>query len=163
MRATLLHAAGDVRVEAVGTQATYLQAVGAVRRGGVISRVGVPQYEDAPAGWDRVFRHNIRLADGPAPTCSRGSGGRVHRLEDDAGHRARVGDHRQVRRLDLGNVGVGPLGHGELLSRRDHHRAGPLPCPGSAKSPSPDAHGAHRAPPAMAVRSRTHAGRAENQ
>jgi threonine dehydrogenase-like Zn-dependent dehydrogenase len=57
-----------VVIEAVGTLAAYLQAVGVVRPGGVISRVGVPQYEDAPIGWDRVFRHNIRLAGGPAPT-----------------------------------------------------------------------------------------------
>jgi len=38
-----------------------------VRPGGVISRVGVPQYEDAPVGFGSLFRHNIRLAGGPAP------------------------------------------------------------------------------------------------
>ena len=36
-----------VVIEAVGTMAAYLQAVGMARPGGVISRVGVPQYEDA--------------------------------------------------------------------------------------------------------------------
>ena len=56
-----------VVIEAVGTMAAYLQAVGVVRPGGTISRVGVPQYEDAPIGWDSLFRHNIRLAGGPAP------------------------------------------------------------------------------------------------
>lgn len=45
----------------------YEQAVGVVRPGGVISRVGVPQYEEAPIGFASLFRHNIRLAGGPAP------------------------------------------------------------------------------------------------
>ena len=57
-----------VVIEAVGTMSAYLQAVGIARPGGVISRVGVPQYEEAPIGWDSLFRHNIRLAGGPAPT-----------------------------------------------------------------------------------------------
>ena len=57
----------DVVIEAVGTMAAYQQAVGIARPGGVISRVGVPQFEDAPVGWDSLFRHNIRLAGGPAP------------------------------------------------------------------------------------------------
>ncbi len=57
-----------VVIEAVGTMAAYLQAVGIARPGGVISRVGVPQYEEAPIGWGSLFRHNIRLAGGPAPT-----------------------------------------------------------------------------------------------
>ncbi|NUO41445.1 MAG: IMP dehydrogenase, partial [Streptomyces sp.] len=43
------------------------QSVGVVRPGGVISRVGVPQYEEAPIGFGSLFRHNIRLAGGPAP------------------------------------------------------------------------------------------------
>lgn len=54
-------------LEAVGHLPAYDQAVGIVRRGGVISRVGVPQYEDAPIGMSSLFRHNIRLAGGPAP------------------------------------------------------------------------------------------------
>jgi len=56
-----------VVLEAVGYMAAYEQALGVVRRGGVISRVGVPQYEDAPIGFGSLFRHNIRLAGGPAP------------------------------------------------------------------------------------------------
>src|SRR4051794_7302020 len=51
----------------VGTRPAYEQAFGIVRPGGVISRVGVPQYEDAPVGFGSLFRHNIRLAGGPAP------------------------------------------------------------------------------------------------
>ncbi|MFJ2722424.1 hypothetical protein [Streptomyces sp. NPDC087437] len=45
----------------------YEQAVGIVRPGGVISRAGVPQYEEAPIGFGSLFRHNIRPAGGPAP------------------------------------------------------------------------------------------------
>jgi threonine dehydrogenase-like Zn-dependent dehydrogenase len=37
-----------------------LQAVGAVRHGGTISRVGVPQYEEAPVGMGSLFRGNVR-------------------------------------------------------------------------------------------------------
>jgi threonine dehydrogenase-like Zn-dependent dehydrogenase len=54
-------------LEAVGHLPAYEQALGIVRPGGVISRVGVPQYEQAPIGMGSLFRHNIRLAGGPAP------------------------------------------------------------------------------------------------
>ena len=56
-----------VVLEAVGNMPAYQQALGVVRPGGVISRVGVPQYEDAPIGMGSLFRHNLRLAGGPAP------------------------------------------------------------------------------------------------
>ena len=56
-----------VVLECVGNMPAYEQAIGVVRPGGVISRVGVPQYEDAPIGMGTLFRHNIRLAGGPAP------------------------------------------------------------------------------------------------
>ncbi len=54
-------------LEAVGYRAAYDQAVGVVRPGGVISRVGVPQYEDAPIGFGSLFGRNITLTGGPAP------------------------------------------------------------------------------------------------
>ena len=54
-------------LEAVGHLPAYEQAVGVVRPGGVISRVGVPQYEDAPVGFGSLFGHNITLTGGPAP------------------------------------------------------------------------------------------------
>jgi threonine dehydrogenase-like Zn-dependent dehydrogenase len=54
-------------LEAVGYLPAYEQAIGVVRPGGVISRVGVPQYRDAAVGWDSLFRHNITLTGGPAP------------------------------------------------------------------------------------------------
>ena len=57
--------AGKV-LEAVGHLPAYEQAVGIVRPGGVISRVGVPQYEDGPIGWS-FFGKNTTLTGGPAP------------------------------------------------------------------------------------------------
>ncbi len=54
-------------LEAVGHMPAYEQAVGVVRPGGTISRVGVPQYEKAPVGFGSLFRHNITLNGGPAP------------------------------------------------------------------------------------------------
>ncbi|MFD9510753.1 zinc-binding dehydrogenase [Streptomyces mirabilis] len=56
-----------VVLEAVGHMPAYEQAVGLVRPGGVISRVGVPQYEQAPIGFGSLFGSDIRLAGGPAP------------------------------------------------------------------------------------------------
>lgn len=53
-------------IEAVGMLPAYEQALGIVRPGGVISRVGVPQYADAPIG-GRLFRQNVTLTGGPAP------------------------------------------------------------------------------------------------
>lgn len=56
-----------VVLEAVGHMPAYEQAYGVVRPGGVISRVGVPQYEEAPIGFRSLFGKNARLAGGPAP------------------------------------------------------------------------------------------------
>ncbi|MGW5136166.1 zinc-binding dehydrogenase [Streptomyces sp. NPDC004135] len=56
-----------VVIEAVGHKPAYEQAVGVVRGGGVISRVGLPQYEEAPIGLGSLFIRNIRLAGGAAP------------------------------------------------------------------------------------------------
>lgn len=54
-------------LEAVGRMPAYEQALGVVRPGGVISRVGVPQYEEAPIGFGSLFGPNITLTGGPAP------------------------------------------------------------------------------------------------
>lgn len=54
-------------LEAVGHMPAYEQSYGVVRPGGIISRVGVPQYEDAPVGFGSLFGKNARLAGGPAP------------------------------------------------------------------------------------------------
>ena len=54
----------QIVLEAVGHVPAYEQAVGIVRPGGVISRVGVPQYQEAPAGFD-LFGRNITLTGGP--------------------------------------------------------------------------------------------------
>lgn len=58
----------DVVLEAVGLMPAYEQAYGIVRPGGTISRVGVPQYEQAPVGMGSIFAPNITLTGGPAPT-----------------------------------------------------------------------------------------------
>lgn len=54
-------------LEAVGHMPAYEQAYGIVRPGGVISRVGVPQYEKAPVGFGSLFGRNATLTGGPAP------------------------------------------------------------------------------------------------
>jgi len=54
-------------LEAVGHLPAYEQAYGIVRPGGVISRVGVPQYEEAPIGFGSLFGANVSLTGGPAP------------------------------------------------------------------------------------------------
>lgn len=56
-----------VVLEAVGHMPAYEQSYGIVRPGGVISRVGVPQYEEAPVGFGSLFGKNITLTGGPAP------------------------------------------------------------------------------------------------
>ena len=56
-----------VVIEAVGLRPAYDTAVGIVRVGGTISRVGAPQYEDAPVGFGSLFGRNITLTGGPAP------------------------------------------------------------------------------------------------
>ncbi|MFZ0161369.1 MAG: alcohol dehydrogenase catalytic domain-containing protein [Kineosporiaceae bacterium] len=57
----------QIVLEAVGHLPAYEQAVGVVRPGGVISRVGVPQYERAPVGFGSLFGPNVTLTGGPAP------------------------------------------------------------------------------------------------
>ncbi len=56
-----------VVIEAVGHRPAYDMAVGAVRVGGTISRVGVPQYDEAPVGFGSLFGKNVTLTGGPAP------------------------------------------------------------------------------------------------
>lgn len=56
-----------VALEAVGHFPAYEQALGVVRPGGVISRVGVPQYSDGPIGRTPMFMRNITLTGGVAP------------------------------------------------------------------------------------------------
>lgn len=57
-----------VILECVGLLPAYKMSLGAVRAGGVISRVGVPQYEEAAIGFSSLFGRNITLTGGPAPT-----------------------------------------------------------------------------------------------
>jgi threonine dehydrogenase-like Zn-dependent dehydrogenase len=57
----------QIVLEAVGHMPAYEQAIGVVRAGGVISRVGVPQYDEAPVGFGTLFGPNVTLTGGPAP------------------------------------------------------------------------------------------------
>jgi threonine dehydrogenase-like Zn-dependent dehydrogenase len=53
-------------LECVGTRQALETAFGVARDGGVVSRVGVPQYEEGPIGFDMVMR-NLTLTGGAAP------------------------------------------------------------------------------------------------
>ena len=53
-------------LECVGLEQALETAFGVVRDGGVVSRVGVPQYEEGPIGRD-FFMRNITLTGGVAP------------------------------------------------------------------------------------------------
>ncbi|SDQ19603.1 zinc-binding dehydrogenase [Actinopolyspora saharensis] len=53
-------------LECIGTKPALETAFGAVRDGGVVSRVGAPQYAEGPIGFDVFFR-NITLTGGVAP------------------------------------------------------------------------------------------------
>ena len=53
-------------LECVGTKQALEMAFGVVRDGGVISRVGAPQYGEGPMGFD-VFSRNITLTGGIGP------------------------------------------------------------------------------------------------
>lgn len=53
-------------LECVGTLPAFEMALGVVRAGGTISRVGAPQYDQAPLGFD-VFMNNITVTGGVAP------------------------------------------------------------------------------------------------
>ena len=56
-----------VVLEAVGMMPAYEQAIGVVRAGGTISRVGVPQYEEAPVGFGSLFGATSPSPVAPAP------------------------------------------------------------------------------------------------
>ena len=53
-------------LECVGLRDALIQGIGVVRAGGVISRVGAPQYPDVPFGFGEFMR-NITLTGGVAP------------------------------------------------------------------------------------------------
>jgi threonine dehydrogenase-like Zn-dependent dehydrogenase len=56
----------DKVIDAVGTKQALRTAFGAVVDGGVVSRLGVPQYEEGPLGFETLMR-NITLTGGVAP------------------------------------------------------------------------------------------------
>jgi threonine dehydrogenase-like Zn-dependent dehydrogenase len=56
----------DAVLECVGSMQALTTSFGAVRDGGVVSRVGVPSYTDGPIGMDMIMR-NITLTGGVDP------------------------------------------------------------------------------------------------
>lgn len=54
-------------LECVGHKAALETAFDVVRDGGTVSRVGVPQYEEGPMGFERMFFRNVTLTGGVAP------------------------------------------------------------------------------------------------
>ncbi|MEV6113356.1 alcohol dehydrogenase catalytic domain-containing protein [Streptomyces sp. NPDC052109] len=63
----LIGGGSPIVLEAVGHRPAYEQAYGVVRPSGTISRVGAPQYEEAPIGFGSLFGHDVTLTGGPAP------------------------------------------------------------------------------------------------
>lgn len=57
-------------LEAVRHLPAYEQAYGIVRPAGIVSRVDVPQCEEAPVGFGSLSAVNITLTGGPAPVRS---------------------------------------------------------------------------------------------
>ncbi|MHA7207916.1 zinc-dependent alcohol dehydrogenase family protein [Arthrobacter sp. MDT1-65] len=55
-----------VVLEAVGLESALKMAIGVVRAGGIISRVGAPQFSEVPLGFPE-FMNNITLTGGVAP------------------------------------------------------------------------------------------------
>src|SRR3954454_19725613 len=56
----------DCVLECVGLEQSVVTALGAVRPGGAVGRVGVPQQETIPAGLP-TFMDNVTISGGPAP------------------------------------------------------------------------------------------------
>lgn len=54
-------------LECVGSEDAIKTAIGVVRAGGAVGRVGVPHYEAIPAVGGSVFYNNITVSGGPAP------------------------------------------------------------------------------------------------
>lgn len=55
-------------LECVGTEDAFEMGLGAVRAGGAVSRVGVPQYEKARLDFGSVFFRNVSVRGGVAPS-----------------------------------------------------------------------------------------------
>ena len=53
-------------IECVGTEQSLATAIGVVRDGGIVSRLGVSQYKSVPMGFDTMMR-NLTLTGGAAP------------------------------------------------------------------------------------------------
>ncbi len=54
-------------LECVGSEDAMRTAMGIVRAGGVVGRVGVPHYQSIPGAGEAMFYNNITVSGGPAP------------------------------------------------------------------------------------------------
>jgi threonine dehydrogenase-like Zn-dependent dehydrogenase len=54
-------------LECVGSEDAMRTAMGIVRAGGAVGRVGVPHYQAIPGGAETMFYSNITVSGGPAP------------------------------------------------------------------------------------------------
>ena len=54
-------------LECVGSEDAMRTAMGIVRAGGAVGRVGVPHYQAIPGGGETMFYSNITVSGGPAP------------------------------------------------------------------------------------------------
>jgi threonine dehydrogenase-like Zn-dependent dehydrogenase len=54
-------------LECVGSAEAMRTAMGIVRAGGAVGRVGVPHYEAIPASGGAMFYNNVTVSGGPAP------------------------------------------------------------------------------------------------
>src|SRR4029077_9394869 len=88
------------------------------------------------------YRSILLFSDGGAP----GSAGGPGRGDDDAGHGAWVGNQGKVPGVDLGDTGVRPLGHEQLLGRGDHVVGGADQRPGRDGLPAGSSGGGGHGP-----------------
>jgi threonine dehydrogenase-like Zn-dependent dehydrogenase len=124
----------DRVLECVGLKDALIQGAGAVRDGGVISRVGAPQYPEAPFGFGEFLQHHPHRRRRTRPRLH----GRTHAAHPERRHppRPRLRPHRRPgrrrRRLPA-----------HERPRSTQSPRPPLnqgrPCPGQAGRPSPDA------------------------
>ena len=54
-------------LECVGSEDAMRTAMGSVRSGGAVGRVGVPQYQTIPGAAEAMFHNNVIVSGGPAP------------------------------------------------------------------------------------------------
>ena len=118
-------------LECVGTKGAFEMAVGVVRAGGAVSRVGLPQYEDVPAGVG-VFRRNVTITGGVAPARHY----IPELLPDVLDGKYRAGPRLRPHHRHRGRAGRLPR-HGGPRGAEGAHQAVTRPGGGPTASPPP--------------------------